>query len=36
MVSYGLNRTLARGGSRISLKRVHMYKEVGVCFADFI
>ena len=28
--------TLLRGGSRISVKGVHMYKGVGVCFADFI
>ena len=31
-----LHVRLARGGSRISGKGVHMYKGVGVRFADFI
>ena len=25
-----------RGGSRVSGKGVHIYKDVGVCFAEFI
>ena len=30
------NKTLDRGGSSISGKRVHMYNVVGVGFAEFI